>query len=108
MSRPDGATTIRPARSDDVARLAALHRECFPDYQSSRLGVAFSTRLFLNSLVQVNTLDREVSANVRLNYMYRPGSDLYLVLNEQRGDRVTPWEFKSRGVRLKLTYLLRL
>lgn len=46
MSRPDGSTTIRPARSDDVAPLATLHRQCFPDYQSSRLGMAFCRRLF--------------------------------------------------------------
>ena len=78
------------------------------DLLAARVGVAFTTKLFLNTLVQVNTLDRAVSANVRFNYIYRPGSDFYVVLNEQRGDRTLPWEFKSRGVRLKLTYLARI
>jgi hypothetical protein len=74
---------------------------------SSRVGVAFTTRLFLSTLVQVNTLDRNTSANVRLQYIYRPGSDIFLVFSEGRGSRERPWEFEERGVRLKVTWLFR-
>lgn len=75
---------------------------------SARVNVAFTTRLFLNSLVQMNTLDRELSANLRLQYMFRPGSDIYLVFGEQRGSRENPWVMEGRSVRLKVTWLARL
>ncbi|MBM4193886.1 MAG: hypothetical protein FJ202_05835 [Gemmatimonadetes bacterium] len=75
---------------------------------STRVAVAMTTRLFVNTLVQVNTLDRNVSANVRLQYIYRPGSDIFLVFSESRGDRDRPWSFEERGIRLKVTWLARL
>ena len=78
------------------------------DLVSAKAGVAFSTHLFLNSLVQYNTLDRNVSSNVRLAYTYAPGSDLFVVLNEDRGSRLEPWRFHNRGVRVKLTYLFQI
>jgi hypothetical protein len=78
------------------------------DLVSAKAGIAFSTRLFLNSLVQYNTVDRNVSTNLRLVYTYTPGSELFVVVNEGRGSRVEPWRFVSRGVRVKLTYLLRI
>ncbi|MBV6521993.1 MAG: hypothetical protein MNPFHGCM_02137 [Gemmatimonadaceae bacterium] len=75
---------------------------------SFRSTYAFTTRLSLNSLLQYNNLDRQVSANVRLNYIFRPGSDIFLVLNEERGSESAVWDPRSRGVRLKVTYLARL
>ncbi|MFN8581098.1 MAG: DUF5916 domain-containing protein [Gemmatimonadaceae bacterium] len=75
---------------------------------SVRAGYAFTTRLAFNSLLQYNSLSREVSVNARLSYMYRPGSDFFLVLNEERGDTPSIWDLRTRGVRLKLTYLARL
>ena len=87
----------------------ALPRGTFQfNLASARINVAFTTRLFLNSLVQVNTLDRNVSANVRLQYMYRPGSDIFLVFSEDRGDRDRPWAFEGRSVRLKVTWMARM
>jgi hypothetical protein len=40
--------------------------------------------MFVSALVQYNTGVAAVSANVRLRWEYRPGSELFLVLNEQR------------------------
>jgi hypothetical protein len=40
--------------------------------------------MFVSALVQYNTGIDAVSANVRLRWEYRPGSELFLVLNEQR------------------------
>jgi hypothetical protein len=74
---------------------------------SLRTTYAFTTRLSLNSLAQYNSLDRRVSTNVRLNYIFRPGSDIFLVLNEERGSDLAVWDPRSRGVRLKVTYLAR-
>ena len=75
---------------------------------SLRSSYAFTTRASLNSLAQYNNLDRRVSANVRFQYMFRPGSDIFVVLNEERGSDLRAWDPRSRGARLKVTYLARL
>lgn len=75
---------------------------------SLRTTYAITTRAALNSLVQYNSLDRRVSANARLGYTFRPGSDIFFVLNEERGSETAVWDPRSRGVRLKVTYLARL
>ncbi len=53
-----------------------------------RLGWAFSTRLSTQGYLQYNSLERRLVANLRLRLIYRPGSDFYVVLNEERGDVV--------------------
>ncbi len=78
------------------------------DLVASRIGIAFTTRLFLNTLVQYNSLDRRVSSNVRFQYIFRPGSDLYLVFNEETGSTASLSTLQARGTRLKVTYLRRL
>ena len=78
------------------------------DVLSTRLGWAFTARMFLNTLVQYSGLDRNVSANVRFQYIFRPGSDLFVVFNEDRGDPTSYSRLQGRGTRLKVTYLRRL
>ena len=78
------------------------------DIVSLRAGWAFSTQMFLNALVQYNGLDRALSSNLRFQYIFRPGSDLFLVFNETRGTPLDPWATQDRGVRVKLAYLRRL
>lgn len=78
------------------------------DLLATRIGVAFTTRLFLNTLVQYNSLDRRVTSNMRFQYIFRPGSDLYLVFNEERGSIASLSTPQARGTRLKVTYLRRL
>ena len=46
---------------------------------------SFSTRLSTNLLVQYNSLDEVFSTNLRVNFIHRPGSDLFLVFTEERG-----------------------
>ena len=36
----------------------------------------------IRSLTQYNTSTHEVSNNVRFNFIYRPGSDIYIVYND--------------------------
>ena len=74
------------------------------DIASVRLSYAFSTRLIANTLLQFNNLDNSVSANVRVNFIHSPGSDLFIVFNERRGDDSSLWSFSDRGVVMKLTY----
>jgi hypothetical protein len=78
------------------------------DLWSLRATYAFNTRLTFNSLLQYNSLTRDVSMNARLNYIYRPGSDIFIVLNEQRGSATSAWDIRDRGARIKVTYLARL
>ncbi len=77
------------------------------DVASIRLSYAFSTKLIANTLLQYNNLDNSVSANVRINFIHSPGSDLFIVFNERRGNDNALWDFDDRGAVLKLTYLAR-
>ncbi len=76
------------------------------DVVALRLSYAFSTRLVANTLLQYNNLDNSVSANMRINFIHSPGSDLFIVFNERRGDD-SLWAFDNRGAIVKLTYLAR-
>jgi hypothetical protein len=78
------------------------------DISSVRASYSFSTRLTTNLLVQYNSLDREFSANVRVNFIHRPGSDLFLVFTENRGRDNRLWALRDRGLVMKITYLARL
>lgn len=78
------------------------------DISSLRLSYSFSTRLSTNVLVQYNSLDDAFSTNVRFNFIHRPGSDLFIVFTENRGDDRRLWTLQDRGVVMKITYLARL
>jgi len=77
------------------------------EVSSARLVYAFTTRLFVSAFVQHNSLDRKLVTNLRLNFIHRPGSDLFVVFNEDRGDGVTLRPVAHRGFAVKLTYLVR-
>ncbi|UCD25610.1 MAG: hypothetical protein JSW51_06770, partial [Gemmatimonadota bacterium] len=77
------------------------------DIGSLRLTVSFSTKLVAHALVQYNSLDNALSANVRINLIHAPGSDIFLVFNEFRGTDDSLWTFTDRAAVLKATYLKR-
>jgi len=64
----------------------------------------FSTRAFLNALIQYNTDVEQWSANIRFDIIYRPLSDLFLVYNDQH-DAITG-DVIGRQFAAKLTYLM--
>jgi hypothetical protein len=71
---------------------------------SARCGYSFSTRMFLDALLQYNTDIRQFSANVRFNLIHRPLSDLFVVYNEQRWtDLEQP---AGRSLVVKYTHML--
>ena len=73
---------------------------------STRVGYAFNTRTFLDTLLQYNTDLRQFSANVRFDLIHRPLSDLFVVFNEQRlTDEPTPVN-AGRGLIVKYTHML--
>ena len=76
------------------------------DVAQGRVTLALTTRLDVNALFQYNAVARRASANVRAHWTYRPGSDIYLVLNEERGSESSAWPVASRTAQAKVTWLL--
>ena len=73
---------------------------------TSRIGYAFSTRMFLDTLLQYNTDLKQLSANVRFDLIHRPLSDLFVVYNEQQlTDQPIPSN-TGRGLIVKYTHML--
>ena len=50
----------------------------------SRVTYTMRPLMFASALVQYNSTTRRTSANVRLRWEYRPGSELFVVYNEER------------------------
>ena len=71
---------------------------------------ALSRSLFANALIQYDDVSDVLQANIRIDWIHTPGSDLFLVLDTgyQTGDLLDPRE--SRWARrtgvVKLTYLM--
>ncbi|MFP5379477.1 MAG: DUF5916 domain-containing protein [Vicinamibacteria bacterium] len=73
-----------------------------------RVDYTFSPRMTIRSLTQYNSATNELSNNVRFNFIYRPGSDLYIVYNDQSQTGLPADIFgrKDRQLVVKMTYLL--
>ena len=76
------------------------------DLGTVRLDYALSPRMTLRSLSQYNSSTEQVSTSVRFNFIYRPGSDIYVVYDEVRRDPTGLATFRDRQLLLKFTYLL--
>jgi len=64
--------------------------------------------MFTSALVQYNSSTHAVSANVRLRWEYQPGSEFFLVFNEQRDTAARHFpELTNRAVVLKFNRLFR-
>jgi hypothetical protein len=77
---------------------------------ATRLTYTFTPRMFLSALVQYNSASDRFSANARLRWEYRPGSEIFLVYTEER-DTFDFERFpvlQNRGLVIKATSLLRL
>jgi hypothetical protein len=72
-----------------------------------RASWAFSTRLVARAFVQYNSLDRKWITNLRLYFIHRPGSDLYVVFNDEQGEEGAPGRLVGRGFAVKGTWLIR-
>ena len=75
------------------------------DLVQGRLKLAVNTRLFGNALLQYNSQTGAFSANLRVDFIHRPGSDLFIVFNERRDIEDGRWNPDSRAFIVKLTYL---
>ena len=86
------------------------------DLASLRLDLTLSPTVTLRSLSQYNSLTGELSNSIRFNWIYSPGSDIYIAYDEMRLDdlfylnphvRRSPWgDVRNRQIAVKMTYLL--
>ena len=74
----------------------------------SRVIYTLSPRMFTSALLQYDSVSRAASVNVRLRWEYQPGSELFVVYNEQRDTfrRRFP-ELESRAFIVKFNRLFR-
>lgn len=72
-----------------------------------RLALAFSPDLSLSGLLQYSDVDEELALNLRLNWIYRPGADLFVVYNQTwlAPDRLSGLDSSDRRLTVKFTYL---
>ncbi len=69
---------------------------------------AITPRMFVGALVQYNSDSHSMAANVRLRWEYRPGSELFVVFNEQRDTWGTRFpDLTSRALIVKINRLFR-
>jgi len=74
----------------------------------SRVTYSMTPLMFTSALLQYNSTNHVMSANARLRWEYAPGSELFLVYNEER-DTVAPRfpDLANRSFIIKINRLLR-
>ncbi|MBA3338825.1 MAG: carbohydrate binding family 9 domain-containing protein, partial [Geodermatophilaceae bacterium] len=88
------------AQRNNVTRTAGAFTA---DVASLRLRYAWSTSLFGSAYTQYNSQTRAFVTNARINFRYRPLSDVYLVYTERQDTR--SWVRNERVLALKVTHM---
>ena len=102
IARPTARLSIEPFI--EFNRITLLGEEFDANAFGGRVGYSFSTILFAKLFSQWST-DRDVlSANVLVNYIYRPGSDIYLVFDQSYDTRDGGVKLLGWTVLGKMTY----
>ena len=74
----------------------------------SRVTYTMTPLMFVSALVQYNSSSETVGANVRLRWEYLPGSELFVVYNEQRDTLARSFpELTNRALIIKVNRLFR-
>jgi len=71
-----------------------------------RLDYTLSPRMTIRSLSQYNSSTRQFSTSVRYNFIYKPGSDLYVVYDGLQGNLPGRPDLRNQQLVVKMTYLL--
>ena len=71
-----------------------------------RFDYAISPLMTVRSLSQYNSSTKQFSTSVRYNFIYRPGSDLYVVYDELQANLLGRPEIRNRQLLIKFTYLM--
>lgn len=72
----------------------------------SRLVYSFTPRLFAKIFVQYNDDDDSFRSNFLLNWIHRPGSNFYLVYDDDEDMAMGKWRGRNRTLLAKVNYLL--
>jgi Domain of unknown function (DUF5916)/Carbohydrate family 9 binding domain-like len=104
--RPSYHLTFDVAMQRNDIRLPVPMHDFVTNLVSSRVGLAFNTRTFLDTLLQYNTDLKQFSANVRFDLIHRPLSDLFVVYNEQQLTSPPSPVNPGRGLIVKYTHML--
>ena len=104
--RPTYHLTFDVAMQRNDIRLPLPMHDFVTNLVSSRVGFAFNTRTFLDTLLQYNTDLKQFSANVRFDLIHRPLSDLFVVYNEQQLTSPPSPVNPGRGLIVKYTHML--
>ena len=74
----------------------------------SRVTYTMTPQMFASALVQFNSANNAVTANVRLRWEYQPGSELFVVYNDDRDTRARGFpELANRAFIVKINRLFR-
>ena len=68
----------------EVNRISLPQAEFTTQLVTARTTYTFTPLMFVSALLQYNSTNNSVGANVRLRWEYQPGSELFIVYNEQR------------------------
>ena len=91
-----------------VNRVELLQGSFTTHLVGSRIIWTQTPMMFTSALIQYNSSTQSVSANVRLRWEYRPGSELFVVLNEDRDTRARRFpDVANRALIVKVNRLLR-
>ena len=78
------------------------------DLVGTRATYTMTPLMFASALVQYNSRLDQVSANIRFRWEYRPGSELFVVFNEDRNTDMSPFPVpNNRAFIVKVNRLLR-
>ena len=70
--------------SVSLNRITLPHGKFTAKVATTRLTYTFTPRMFASVLLQYNSTNNVLSTNVRLRWEYQPGSELFVVYNDQR------------------------
>jgi hypothetical protein len=74
----------------------------------SRVTYTMTPQMFVSALIQYNSSTRSISTNARLRWEYRPGSEFFVVYNDDRSTAMNGFpSLTSRSVIVKVNRLFR-
>jgi hypothetical protein len=98
--------SVEPTGS--VNRVALVEGRFTTTLLGSRVTYTMTPMMFVSALIQYNSGARTVSTNARLRWEYRPGSELFVVYNEQRDTLPSGFpDLQNRAVIVKVNRLVR-
>ena len=124
-TRTDWRTSVNLRATSRIAAQGSFNRSdvnlpggaFIADLASVTFGLALSPEMTLRTLTQYNSTSDSISTSVRFNWIYSPGSDIYIAYDELRADDLlvvdptlrhagrVPW-VQNRQLAIKMTYLL--